>query len=288
MTISRAESARDRNPYFLDEHEEDAIQQYRQTADKILEKLEAQFKKALKVINETQNSEYRISAEERSPPSRKGGFNAKEIKSRLPVYGLSISCPPAGAPQDTNRAPLLYLGDFAIYPDLPKKLEEMVEDQNVPEFDHVYEYWLKKLRNQLKFCEENTPAILETKKKVCGEFAKAVWDTKIFAAEKGYYPISIQPERPSEPLKTYWVRKQISDRESECCGGVSPLKSLKDFKRLVRDPSEMAAYDGFQKNSAELIDKITKNRFHKELPSVWKIVYYHMWKGELPHPSEMR
>lgn len=208
-----------------------------------------------------------------------------------------------------DKGCVLYLGSFCAYHGDKNDLRQIVLQGRKPEFQDVYDYWKKRLADDLEFYLDNRKGVLQAKKQIQEAFITEIKKTHNFLFESKPFELSVgspsiisepvnEDERKErgrvmqgrlnamtvEPLRVYhiWCCKNESPRIAQSPGSVQILADMQTFKRLVAGDRSVSVEEACDKAAMHVWRTVQSyyQPFHTKLFNSLKDGVVSWWKGE--------
>lgn len=229
---------------------------YRKNAEEILQRIENQFIRAVKAVNDhaLQNgSPYTIFFTV-NLVHRKLGIPVGEEFRELNTFDITIT---KGDVVD-YKAPvfrckrediILFLGEITPFLGTSDALKRMAQgkSQDISNFEEIFNYWFEELKNEINFSQQNALKIITTKEKINSQFIRAIKEINTYVQDNALKPVIINdtnyafnqklPEKNKfEPLKKYnlnMLERSNSIQYTPIIGTITLIENREQFRAII-------------------------------------------------------
>lgn len=242
---------------------------YRKNAYEILEKIDVQFMRAIKEVNEIALSHGRYSiAFIQHPVHRKGGIPEGAEFKEFTTYTLgivegSIDSQYDDDPLQIRKIFLFSLGKVTPFSCSGEELKIMAQTGSILQFEEIYTHWYQKLSEELTFFNQHYAQIFVTKEKINQQFIRAIKEAHSYSQQNAYCPVVINQGnfpffQPSfedgkfEPLERYGLWMQRDRYSAISMDWVTIIKDGEQFKKIVTQGEVQDFEEIFSRCSGEM------------------------------------
>ncbi|MEM1283645.1 MAG: hypothetical protein AAGG81_08845 [Chlamydiota bacterium] len=270
-------------------------EQFSENGKAIVEKIDQQFQKALKEVNEYAETNNLLGI--RAEPI---GHGHKHITRQEPFKFLNrykvyiyneIKSYNDMSTFFNHRVPdLLSLGNIPTSPYTIDELNEMAKLSEVPDLTEVYEHWKQKFKHWVDFCNNHSKEIFQVKEAVNEQFIRAIKDAHLHVETKGWqgfhvgsgfsmnndnFSVELYDNMKFEPFEDYFLWKNIPGEKDgrESFYMIQPFSgTIDEFEEIVENNLEYDFEKVYEVAITKMKERIDRKAYAAGLASFCSIL----------------